>query len=40
VDFVGRKVRLARVEGGFAVAFDANIKLGQTDLYVRRVLCQ
>lgn len=39
-DLAGRKVRLVRAEGGFAVAFDANIKLGQTDLYVRRILCQ
>ncbi|MGC4115486.1 MAG: hypothetical protein QM765_12960 [Myxococcales bacterium] len=39
-DLVGRRVRLARIDGGFAVAFDANIKLGQTDLYVRRIVCQ
>ncbi|HEY3446922.1 MAG TPA: hypothetical protein VGK67_11185 [Myxococcales bacterium] len=39
-DFLGRRVRLARIDGGFAVAFDASIKLGQTDLYLRRILCQ
>ena len=39
-DLTGRRVRLAAVPGGFAVAFDAVIKTGQTDLYVRRVLCE
>jgi hypothetical protein len=39
-DITGRRVRLAAIPGGFAVAFDAGIKLGQTDLYVRRILCE
>lgn len=39
-DLVGRRVRLARIDGGFALAFDASIKIGQTDLFVRRILCE
>ena len=39
-DITGRRVRLAAIPGGFAVAFDAGIKLGQTALYVRRILCE
>jgi hypothetical protein len=40
IDLTGRRVRLAAVAGGFLVAFDAGIKTGQGDLYVRRVQCQ